>query len=256
MADPIPSVIKSPTLGPPESRRYATVQIATKRGIQTKRVREDRLEKDYGRLDYKDREVYARKVKVVVQRDNKIRTVEKAVNPKVLNRMYTKTRIGEYKKYEPDKTIIITTSDNRNAIVTEEQLKKDWKPAGRNRYERARPGVTVYKPEGGQEFRPVAEREAQRQYERETGRPAPRIKKMTPRGGATYYINAKIFTEDGSEYVVQAYKRIGISSDQASLESTSEFRIQQAAWFKYGIDYDEVVRIEITSIDQVYLEGS
>jgi hypothetical protein len=255
MAEIIPSAIKDDNPGQIDKvRTYRTIQVASRRGIRTVRVREDRL-KQYGRLDYQGREVYAKKVKVVKETATGMQTETRAVNPRVLQRSYTRVPSGEYKKYQPSRSTTITTKDNRTAIVTEKEIKEDWRYAGRGRYERIRPGVTTYRV--GEPIRPRAERREQAVYREETGRePPPPARRKIVKGGLTYFIRATLYTLDGTSYNVTTYRRTPMSMDYASLEDSANFRVRQSAFFMYGIQYDNVGKIEIDSIEQVYLEST
>lgn len=115
----------------PSATTTVTVELATKRGIRTVQMRKDKLERSYGKLDYRGREVYAKKVKVETKHGYK----KKAVNPKRLQREYTYVdKERRYKKYERNKLILINTTKG-DLYVTEEQKKLTYKRTSRG-YER------------------------------------------------------------------------------------------------------------------------
>ena len=245
MANPIPLAGENTDpLQQPETRQYRTVEIATRRGIQKKRVREDRLEKRYGRLDYKNREVYARKVKVVTERKQKdgsirIRTEERAVNPRQLQRQYTYVR-GEYKRYEPERLQTVRTTTGREVMATERELHTGFRRKG-TRYEviRKQGRLTTYR---------IRREERQYRYQR------PPSQYTVPQRGQTYLIEARVTTQDGSTFELSGYRNFAISLSADEMDDYLRERIQQIAYHTYGINYADVKDVEIIALTAVSLE--
>jgi len=123
----LPQKLKPASALPSTSQRnYVDITIATGRGIRTVAVREDRLGR-YGRLDYKNRAVYAKKRTVQTKSGKYVR---KAIDPRRLRRNYTyDDKARRYKKYEAKKLVRVRTARGE-VVMTEEQKKYTYAKKG------------------------------------------------------------------------------------------------------------------------------
>jgi len=189
------------------------VLLATKKGIRKTRVSEDKLKK-YGRLSYKNKTVYAPKVKVAL----KTKTVLKAVDPKKLERNYTYLDEKKvYKRYEPNRITQINTKDG-NRFLSEEQKKLLYTKEG-DIYVRSRALAKV--------------RDRTRKSEQSDKLPT----------STQLAVRFKVKTQDDKVHIVRGYSTLNKFPRPKSELRNEAYISMRVRLHDLGYDYDESVEV-------------
>lgn len=200
---------------------YVDILVARGRRTVKARVKKESLKK-YGRLRRKG-EVYAKKRRVVTEKG---KVVTKAVpREAILDRFFYVPEKRAYKKYEPERTVQVTTTSGQKVVITERQAKTAYRRVG-GRYQE--------KPSMRAEPAPRPRGTAPSQRERRMPARMQMVRKyrITLQDGT-------VITEIGRSRVT---RRDTSSSD---MEREALISLRKRLKLYHGIPYDERISVEV-----------